>query len=200
MIHVTPDYLAVGSSSDFFRMPMTPLLAQWVADLTSTSLPTRRMVDTIYAEADIKLPPSQIPPSPQMTTIPVFWEHEQIIRAQRAGYPAPAGALVAGHKKDVILSVTTEGHPPPPRVSIYGWHRSDGTPIQPLSTVHKSSYADYSHGIRLVSREAEVDGASVNLDDVLTNAELDDLLNDEAVPFGRAPRYPTPPPPGLPAR
>ena len=30
--YVTPDYLAIGSDTDFFRQPMTPLLAQRLAD------------------------------------------------------------------------------------------------------------------------------------------------------------------------
>ena len=59
-----------------------------------------------------------------------------------------AGDLVAGHKKDLVLTRKMQGRPD--RVAIYGWHRLSGEPIQPVSTVHVDWYADYSHGVRLV--------------------------------------------------
>ena len=55
--YVTPDYLSLGTETDFFRMPMTPILAQTIADLTSCSLPTRRMVDAIWSAAPSKMNP-----------------------------------------------------------------------------------------------------------------------------------------------
>lgn len=190
VIYVTPDYLAFGSDTDFFRMPMTPALAQRLADLTSTTLPTRKMVDAIYQAAEVKLAPAPIPPSHLMVTVPVFWEHEQTVRAQRATHPAPAGALTAGQKKDVILSIMTPLRPPPPRVCIYGWHQPDGRPIQPLTTVHKASYADYSHGVRLVSRTMTLDGRTTDTAAVLRDPRHFTLLSDEPQPFPSEPRYP----------
>ena len=64
---VTPDYLAIGSDEDYFLMPMSPMLAQRIADLLHCSLPTRKMVNDIYAAAAVKLTPSPIPPSPAMS-------------------------------------------------------------------------------------------------------------------------------------
>ena len=46
---------------------------------------------------------------------------------------------------DVITSYSihyTKLYEFPDRVAIYGWHRPDGRPIQPLSTVHGFRYAD----------------------------------------------------------
>ena len=43
----TPDYVGVGADADWFRMPMTPTLAQQLADRLECVLPTRRMVDAI---------------------------------------------------------------------------------------------------------------------------------------------------------
>ncbi len=62
----------------------------------------------------------------------------------------------AGHKKDVVITnrLTREQG----RIAIYGWHQPTGIPIQPLSTVHGAGYADYSHGIRLVSDVVLIDG------------------------------------------
>ena len=67
----------------------------------------------------------------------------------------------------------------PGRVAIYGWHRTNGRAIQPLSTVHGAQYADYSHGIRLISRTAYVNGRAVDLATLLGDRELAGLISDE---------------------
>ncbi|MEX2382828.1 MAG: hypothetical protein WD490_10620 [Opitutales bacterium] len=187
---VTPDYMAVGSDEDYFLMPMTPLLAQRLADLLDCSLPTRKMVDEIWSAAPVKLAPSPISPSAAMITVPVFYDHNIAVRQQRAQVlPAhPLGALVGGTKKDVIVSNQTATRPPPPRVCIYGWHQLDGSPIQPLSTVHDSTYADYSHGVRLVQNAVVVDTAPMTMQQVLADPALAALLSDEGVIAN--PRYP----------
>ena len=47
LFHAIPDFLAVGSDDDYFLMPMTPILAQWIADETGTIMPTPRMSDAM---------------------------------------------------------------------------------------------------------------------------------------------------------
>jgi hypothetical protein len=179
LIWVTPDYLAVGSDTDFLLTPLTPQAAQRIADRTHTSLPTPRMVDAVWAAATVRLVPEPIPPSPEMTTLPVFEAHHRAVRIQRARHPEPDGSLVAGHKKDVVLSARLE--PRTDRVAIYGWHQPDGAPIQPLFTGHTDRWVDYSHGIRLVSREVTIDGVSHDLLDVLREEGLAPLLSGEGV-------------------
>src|SRR5690242_10858378 len=58
--YVTPDYLAIGSDSDYFLEPTTPLLAQRLADALNCSLPTRKMVNDIWKKAPCHLAPSPI--------------------------------------------------------------------------------------------------------------------------------------------
>ena len=53
------------------------------------------------------------------------------------------------------------------------------TPIQPLSTVHGARYADYSHGVRLVSAVAFVNGRPRSLLDVLQDPWLAGIVSDE---------------------
>ncbi|HBQ23346.1 MAG TPA: hypothetical protein DD656_06395 [Alphaproteobacteria bacterium] len=65
------------------------------------------------------------------------------------------------------------------RVAIYGWHKSNGNPIQPLSTVHGAAYADYSHGLRLVSRTAYLNGQPTSLRDLMRNPVYAEFLNKE---------------------
>jgi len=176
--YVAPDYLAIGSEEDYFLVPLTPRTAQAIADRLDCVLPTPKMVDDIYASATVKLTPAPIPPSPAMTTVAVFRRHNEIVRAARGEERLP-GTLVAGHKKDVVIAnkvFTTPG-----KVAIYGWHKRDGKPIQPLYTGHTASYADYSHGIRLVSRRVLVDGAAKTIDDVLADPKLAPLLSNEGV-------------------
>jgi hypothetical protein len=189
--HVLPDYVAIGTDEDFLLMPMTPRLAQSIADTTGCILPTRAMVDHIYRSATIRLRPQPIAPSAAMITVPVFVEHNDSIRDQRrvSHSDATPGALVAGHKKDIIISNAIYSHLKPgvPRpVVIYGWHR-DGIPIQPLYNGHVDTYADYSHGVRLVQRTASLDGVAVDLEEVLGDPILYVLLSDEG-PI-RRPRY-----------
>ncbi len=182
---VTPDYLAIGSDSDWFLAPLSPLAAQRIADRTGTSLPTPPMVDAIWRAAVVKLPPDSIAPSAAMITIPVMAEHDRRVHAARARDPAPPGALVAGHKKDVVLTARLDSLPT--RVAIYGWQRADGTNIQPLYTGHVNWYADYSHGIRLVGRAITIDGQPRDLLAALEDPALAPILLDEG-PM-RAARY-----------
>ena len=67
----------------------------------------------------------------------------------------------------------------PDRLAIYGWHRPTGIPIQPLSTVHGARYADYSHGIRLVSDTMLIDGEPHSVYAVLEDPRLAPLVSDE---------------------
>jgi hypothetical protein len=173
--YVLPDYLAVGNDKDFVRMPMSPQTAQAIADKTGAVLPTRKMVDAIYEQASVQLKPSPQQASPQMMSNDYYIRHQQMIEAQRAGQPLTA--LTAGHKKDVVLSNRLVQHPD--KVAIYGWHQPNGKAIQPLSTVHENSYADYSHGIRLVAPYMKVDGKLVKTADVMQSRSLSGLVSDE---------------------
>ncbi len=176
---VTPDYLAIGSDQDYFLTPLSPDTAQKIADLAGCSLPTPKMVDDIYAAAGVKLTPEPIPPSRAMTTVPVFLRHNEMVRAQRNTRGKPVGALVAGHKKDVVIAnvvFAKEG-----KVAIYGWHKPDAKPIQPLYTGHTANWVDYSHGIRLVWRRMTVDGKDKTVDEVLADPSLAPLLSNEGV-------------------
>jgi hypothetical protein len=174
---VAPDYLAIGSDDDYFLMPLTPFTAQAIADRLDCVLPTSKMVDDIYENATVTLTPAPIPPSPAMTTVPVFLSHDEIVRAGRQD--RPRGALVAGHKKDVVIAnkvFAIRG-----KVAIYGWHKPDGQPIQPLYSGHTASWVDYSHGIRLVSRRMMVNGTATTIENVLPDPALAPLLSNEGV-------------------
>lgn len=180
-LYVTPDYLSIGSDADALLTPMTPATAQRIADATDCILPTRKIVDAIHAAANVKLTPQPLAPDARMTTIPVFAEHGNIIRTQLAAVVKSSSSLplIAGHKKDVVISqrLSTNKN----KVAIYGWHRADGTPIQPLYLGHTSAWVDYSHGIRLVSRHMLLNGQPTNTTAILSDKTLCWLLSDEGV-------------------
>jgi hypothetical protein len=170
---VMPDYLAVGSNADFVRVPMSPLTAQRIADAFGCTLPTRKIADDVYKQAAVKLAP--IPLTEGREAVETFMKHNDLIEKQRAG--KELGQLVAGIKKDVV--VTNRLGEKPNRVAIYGWHKLDGTPIQPLTIVHVNWYVDYSHGVRLMKRAVMVDSKPRDVRAVSHSAESNGLLSDE---------------------
>jgi hypothetical protein len=173
VFEVMPDYLAVGSDADFVRVPMTPQTAARIADAFGCALPTRKIVDEVYRAATVKLEPKPMTENRESTA--TFLRHSALIEEQRAG--KKLGELVAGIKKDVVVSNRLAERPS--RVAIYGWHKLDGKPIQPLTIVHVDWYVDYSHGVRLMRRSVVVDGQTRDVRHVLYSADLNPLLSDE---------------------
>ena len=185
--YVLPDFLAIGSDSDYFYCPMRPQLAQKVADLLGCSLPTRKISDRIYHTAKVKMMPQPIPPSKAMITVPVFERHTRMVHQQREQSirQYPLGSLVAGNKKDVVISNMIFNSKNQLRVAIYGWHKPDGKAIQPLHNGHTTDHVDYSHGIRLIQNKLWLNGKKSTLSAILGSETLHPLLSDEGV-IGKA--------------
>jgi hypothetical protein len=176
-IFVTPDYLAIGSDRDFLRIPMNLHTALAIAERFGFVLPTRKMVDAIYLQSRHRLVPQPLPAGDQMRSTQYYWAHNELIDDQAQALGAQLGELVSGDKKDVVLTNRLAQHLG--RIAIYGWHRAAGQPIQPLSTVHGANYADYSHGIRLISRWALIDGKPQLVPDILQDPAIAQALSDE---------------------
>lgn len=194
-IFVAADYFTIGEEGDRMRCPLSGPGAQAVADATQMMLPTPKMVDAIWRAARTKLVPItggevgiRIATEDQCSPR-AFAAHDVAIARQLHLRPDPdVPGLVAGHKKDVVLTnrLTREfraatGFGGPSQVAIYGWHRPGGVPIQPLSTVHEARYSDYSHGVRLVSPTMMLDGQPVPVADVLASSLHAGLLSYEGV-------------------
>jgi hypothetical protein len=170
---VLPDYLSIGSDDDFARIPLTPMTAQLIADSLKCFFPTRKMSNDIYQAAKVKLEP--VPMYAFRDSAVTMYQHNLIIEGQRRLHKG----LIAGIKKDVVITGKILRDPKPNRVAIYGWHKPDGNPIQPLYTGHVNWYVDYSHGIRLVYRTIYVDKKPMDYIDVLKDKNLRSLLCDE---------------------
>ena len=181
---VFPDYLAIGSDNDFCRNPMGPENAQAIADAFGCILPTRKLVDDIWKHATVHLTP--IPYTPVGTEnnkVYKFIQHNTDIETARIATGGQLGELIAGIKKDVVITnilLTKPGF-----VAIYGWHYTTGVPIQPLYVGHVDYYVDYSHGIRLINSVMRVDGVPMRVQDILRDPVLYKLISDETGPMSQ---------------
>lgn len=173
LVWVSPDYLSVGNNEDWARINITPRAAQRIADSFHCFLPTRKIVDAVYAAATVKLEP--VPMYAFRDSTATMWQHHLIIEGQRKGRKG----LIAGIKKDVVISGKVTRDPKPDRVAIYGWHKPDGKPIQPLYTGHVYWWVDYSQGIRLVYRKIKINGNWMDYTEVLKHPVYRGLLCDE---------------------
>ncbi|MBN1300150.1 MAG: hypothetical protein JW995_02955 [Melioribacteraceae bacterium] len=184
---VMPDYLAIGSDTDYCRIPLGPLTAQKIADLFGASMPTRKLVNNIFLNADIKLPPiTYYPDGNKNESVKQFVRHNNKIQNQLDSAGAKPGQLIAGIKKDVVLSNKISDAARPNHVTIYGWHYPTGNPIQPLTNIHVNWYVDYSHGVRLINNELLIDRKLYNYKDVLTDPNLYKIFSDESEPMKKS--------------
>jgi hypothetical protein len=103
--------------------------------------------------------------------------HHEKLEERRKKRGIKLGTLTAGHKKDIVLSTRLIEHPD--RVAIDGWHKKEGDPIQPLSTLHSRRYADYSHGVRLIAEHMSIGDEIHRLSEVLADRHLCHLVSDE---------------------
>lgn len=176
---VSPDYVSIGNDKDWARVPLTPMAAQKLADAWQCFLPTCKISDDIYNSAKLKLEP--VPMYAFRDSTPTMYQHHLIIEGQRKGRKG----LIAGIKKDVVISGKISREVKSNRVAIYGWHKPGGKAIQPVYTGHVNWYVDYSHGIRLVYRKIKVSstkdrtGKWMDYIDVLKDPTLKRLLCDE---------------------
>ncbi len=179
IVYVSADYVSLGTDRDAIRMPMQAPTAQAVADRFAALLPTKKIVDMIWRAAAVRVSPHPFEPgmhgAPRLSREDSFFykASDDAIEAERRGMDG----LVAGAKKDIVLSNLRRSSPP--RMVIYGWHQRDGRPVQGLSNVHAPTYVDYSHGTRLVARRMLVDGREADLADVLADPSLAALVSDE---------------------
>jgi hypothetical protein len=176
-VFTMPDYLSVGSERDYLLTPMNLHTAIETAIRLGFILPTKKIVDAIYRQSDVHCAPEPMPAGPEMRSTAYYVKHNQKIKKQLVALSCVPGELVSGHKKDVVLTnrlIRSHG-----KIAIYGWHRPSGIPIQPLSTIHGANYADYSHGIRLVSEIVLIDNEPRSMYDVLEDPKLASVVSDE---------------------
>jgi hypothetical protein len=173
-VDVSRDYLCFGTDDDYVRTPVFPTTAQRILDRIDCMVPTTKIADEIWKQAATQTPPRPWGPpydASMMDTSRIL-EHNKRINVHLDHTRYTPGTSLAGHKKDIVLSRDMQTRPE--QVWIYGWHKIDGSPIQPLSGVHEKFYCDYSHGLRLISKNARLWEPGQGTKDV----QLPDLLKD----------------------
>ena len=179
---INPDELCFEDSlsADLFYTPLSfASVRKLSASLKSYPL-TAKLVNLVYQDATIKLWAAPIAPDDLMTTSQRFLDHSDLIMGQLSERTLvlPKGeALVAGHKKDYVLTkklFNEQG-----REAIYGWFDRDGQIIQPVSLFHWEHWVDYSHGVRLVRDQILVDGVPRSYLETLADPFYSELLSDE---------------------
>jgi len=183
-IMVSADYVAAQG----VRVPLWPSTAQRVADRFGAMLPTKALVDAIWRAATVKVAPRSMTPRADASrdSNKLLAEHEALVNAAIAGRTG----LIDGDKKSIIVgrSIPTT----PGKVFIYGWHRLNGVPVQPVFGGHSSTYgADYSHGTRLVSRTAYLNGVPTPIESLFADPRYAPLLNESGTLTPAMLRYPT---------
>ena len=128
-------------------------------------LPTPGLVDAIWRAADVRCDPNRLVRRHDGTHATMSSESvlaDQAERVAREIERASVGLLrVGGHEPLVACTHKDIVRLPSGQVGIYGWHRLDGSRIQPASGVHARGYVDYSQGLRLCKRVAIAPSAAL---------------------------------------
>jgi len=133
-------------------------------------LPSPGLVDAIWAAATIRCDASRLVRThngthAQMASAAVLEDQRvrvemEVKRAWALDRSGQGWLLIDGTHKNIVRAdrdyadekgriLLRKG-----QVGLYGWHRLDGTVIQPPTPVHAKGYYDYSQGLRLVKRLA----------------------------------------------
>lgn len=171
--YVSQDYVCIGTNEDWARVPLTPKTAQIIADSFDCFLPTPKLVDLIYSKAKVQLEPQ--PMYIYRDSSITMWQHHLVIEGQRKNRKG----LIAGIKKDVVLTPKLLQPKYANKVAIYGWHKLDGKPIQPLYTGHVNWYVDYSHGIRLIHKKVKVNNQWMRYEQIMQDSIMKQLICEE---------------------
>lgn len=128
--------------------------------------PTREISDAVWLAAAVHVAPRGLvvtaEDARQMTSVEWSLRHAAAIASQLRGVVVE-GALVADVGKDWILD---DGIAQRGAVN-YGWRTSATHMLQPIGHMHGPDHWDYSQVLRAVKRCAHLDGAQVDLLDVL---------------------------------
>ena len=168
--YVSSDYFSIGTDQDWARVPVTARTAKQLLEKMDCVAPTPKLVDAIYEQAVVKLEP--VPMYAYRDSTATMWHHHLIIEGQRKG----RRGLISGIKKDIVFMKAPGDSVRADRVGIYGWHKPDHLPIQPFYQGHVWWYADYSHGLRLVSKKVKVGHRVLEIQELLEDPVLRQFL------------------------
>lgn len=179
-----PNYLAIGSNDDFCFMSMYPHTAQLIANQYDCTLPTVKMVNSIWHDSPNKLSPKPHGPpyDDSMSNTDRIDDHNKVIQKQFFDLNLDYNNLTSGTKKDIVLTNKLYPNNQGQHVAIYGWIQLNGQPIQGLNpTSHSQFYQDYSHNVRLIANDCLVNGNPMRMQDVFKHPIYSNLVSDEGI-------------------
>ena len=187
------DFLAAGTDADPFYVGGWTSTAQQIADYFHCILPSEKIARLIYEQADLRVPMPN-PGEPWYDTknhVPRNIEDSGAWIAANKKHIAALGPiagrekkLVAGHMKDILQTKSGLLGSCPASLggclTLFGALQDGKWPVQGVYKGHQWNYGpDYSHGIRLVHREALLDGVAVDLFDIFKDPKLCVLVTTE---------------------
>jgi GH25 family lysozyme M1 (1,4-beta-N-acetylmuramidase)/peptidoglycan hydrolase-like protein with peptidoglycan-binding domain len=196
-LFVTADAVRIGDLTDAVRINATARTAQQIADLLGCVLQTPKICDLVWEQASIKLSPSFQAPDAAMASTERMVLHSRAVDEKIRGRVG----LVANVGKDWVLTNRLFSHPQ--RAANYGWFdtRAPNRRMwQTLGLSHNLEHVDYSQVVRLVRRDAKLNGQNVAID----SAEISWALSSEGplkafripnvpeLPTSQAPQTPRP--------
>ena len=182
---VSSDYLSLGTDADFFRIKIGARRAQSLADEMGYVLPTAAMVQLIHLQAKANstaIAGKGMRNSPTVCNGDVGMQTLECLEYYEKNVLLPkmknihVGALVSGFKKDIVVPSRTR---PAERVSIFGFSTtSSDFPIQDGFGPHPQWYSDYSHGVRLVDPNIEVNGQRMTMERAMADGRAHCLFSN----------------------
>ncbi|HSU41866.1 MAG TPA: hypothetical protein VLJ38_19940, partial [Polyangiaceae bacterium] len=155
------------------RIDVTAEGAQRIADALGTILPTPRILQLIWEQADVRLDPCNSNPDATMASTARMLQHSECVDQRIAGRKG----MVANEGKHWVLSNRIAG-----KANIaanYGWFVKGRRPIQTVGTRHDTAHTDYSQIVRLIKPVIKVDGREMDIRQVGRSPELWGLVSDE---------------------
>lgn len=197
-VTVSADALRIGDTEDSVRPTPSHVTAQKIADYLDCVLPTSKLSDLIWSQADIVIEPQLGKPDSMMAYTSRMVGHSRKVDKALEGQDT-SGKLVASVGKDWVQTKRLI----PDKAANYGWHSKGGrypaaTNVgkkvwQPVGLAHFHMFADYSQVTRLIKVEALLDGKSVDIRDIAKDPALCELVTTEgAFDSWRHPRVPAP--------
>lgn len=182
---VSPDYLSLGTDSDYFRLKLGARRAQNIADKLGMVLPTAAIVQLVHLEAKsnntavagrgMRDTQTVCRGDLGMQKLECLEHYEKNVILPKVKSLA-LGTLVSGFKKDIVVPPKNR---PPERVSIFGFStNATDFPIQDGFGPHPQWYSDYSHGVRFVDPNIEVNGQRMTMERALSDGRATCLFSN----------------------
>lgn len=211
-LYVSTDVLALTTTGKPVRVGTTPALAQLLADHFGGVVPTPRIVDAIWAAADVRLLPHGQWKEGADISLPAFeLAHSAAIDRELAGRQGLAATLgktwalcarlwplwAFSRKRVTYGWPYPSSHPntypsatkKPSGAPLGGWVIQPPPP-NPLSEGHNDLHHDYSQTWRAVARRCELDGQPADLAEILTSSNASEVSTDGRLPGARFPGVP----------